>query len=105
MKILYDTSVLIPALLTGHANHPLAFQTLISSTQEDVQGYISAHSLAELYSVMTRLPQPLKLSPEEAHRIILDLLTVLVAVDLAAEDYKKCIGESIFTSACGWGDF
>lgn len=66
MKVLYDTSVLIAALLVEHANHALAFPQLELARRGEVKGYISTHSLAELYSVMTRLPQPLRVFPNEA---------------------------------------
>jgi hypothetical protein len=39
-----------------------------------VQGYLSTHSLAELYSVITRLPLPLRVAPDEAEAVIMDLL-------------------------------
>lgn len=92
MKALYDTSVLIAALLTEHANHTLAFPKLALARQGEVQGYLSTHSLAELYAVMTRLPPPLRILPDKAERAIADLLEYLEAVPLVAEDYQKVIG-------------
>lgn len=78
MKVLYDTSVLIAALLLEHENHDLALSRLETARQGVVKGYVSTHSLAELYSVMTRLPQPLRVLPDEAEAAIADLLDRLL---------------------------
>ncbi len=91
MKVLYDTSVLIPALLTDHTSHSLAFPQLEMARKDDIHGYLSAHSLAELYSVTTRLPKPLRILPGEAQAMILRLLKYLVPVELSAEDYRQAI--------------
>lgn len=93
MKILYDTSVLIPALLTKHANHLIAFPQLQVAKQGEVQGYLSTHSLAELYSVTTRLPKPIGVSPESANAMVSDLLEYLVSVELSTEDYRRAIAQ------------
>lgn len=55
------------------------------------QGYLSTHSLAELYAVATRLPSPIGVSPEGTKAIILDLLEYLVPVELSASDYRQAI--------------
>ncbi|MGB3789623.1 MAG: PIN domain-containing protein [Phormidesmis sp.] len=91
MKVLYDTSVLVPAIISGHPNHSLTFPCLAMAKQKDVQGYLSTHSLAELYSVLTRLPNPLKVSPDEARAIVMDLLGYLVPVSVSADGYKTLI--------------
>jgi predicted nucleic acid-binding protein len=91
MKILYDTSVLIAALLVEHANHDLAFPQVELARRGEVEGYISTHSLAELYAVMTRLPRPLRVLPDEANAAIADLLEYLKPVPLLAEDYQRAI--------------
>ncbi len=91
MKVLCDTSVLVPAIISGHPNHSLAFPCLAMAKQKDVQGYLSTHSSAELYSVMIRLPNPLKVSPEEARAVIFDLLESLTPVSVSADGYKTLI--------------
>lgn len=91
MKILYDTSVLIAALLVEHSRHALVFPKLELAKRREVQGHLSTHSLAGLYSVMTRLPLPLQVLPNEAKAAIADLLEYLEAVSLVAEDYQKVV--------------
>ena len=91
MKALYDTSVLIAALLVEHPNHTAALSRLELARRGEVRGYLSTHSLAELYSVMTRLPPPLRVTPKEAVVILTDLTKYVEPVPLVANDYQRAI--------------
>ncbi|MEO1395947.1 MAG: PIN domain-containing protein [Cyanobacteria bacterium J06634_5] len=93
MKILYDTSVLVPAVVTTHPNHALSLPQLENALRKDVLGFLSAHTLAELYSVATRLPVPHRVSPSNAQTIIKNLLGYLRVVALSAEDYQSVIAK------------
>ena len=91
MKVLYDTSVLIPAFISGHEHHSLSFPQVNLAKRDDVQGYLSSHSLAEFYATTTRIPKPLRLSSDEAYATILRFLKYLTPVELSAKDYRKAI--------------
>jgi predicted nucleic acid-binding protein len=93
VKVLYDTSVLIAALLVNHPNHYLTLPKLEMAQRREVHGYVSTHTLAELYSVMTRLPKPLQVSPDEALSAIADLVEYIEAVPLLPEDYQTAIAQ------------
>jgi predicted nucleic acid-binding protein len=105
MKVLYDTSVLIAALLVGHSSHSGAFKALKLSQTRKVHGYLSAHSLAELYSVLTRLPKPLQVSADEAQTLVSDLVQYLEVVPLVAEDYFEAISTMVALKLSGGGIF
>jgi predicted nucleic acid-binding protein len=105
VKVLYDTSVLIAALLVEHTSHALAFPLLELARQGEFQGYLSTHSLAELYSAMTRLPQPLRVFPAEAVAILVDLIEYLEPVPLVAEDYQEAIARMANLQLTGGGVF
>lgn len=105
MKVLYDTSVLLAALLVEHANHGLAFPQLELARQGTVQGYLSTHSLAELYSVMTRLPPSLRVLPDEAEAVIVDLLDYLEPIPLLAAEYQQAIRQMVELRLVGGGIF
>lgn len=105
MKVLYDTSALLAALLVEHANHGLAFPQLELARQGTVQGYLSTHSLAELYSVMTRLPPPLRVLPDEAEAAIVDLLDYLEPIPLLAAEYQQAIRQMVELRLVGGGIF
>jgi len=95
MKLLFDTSVLMPALMANHPSHAVAFSAFQVAEQENVQGYLSTHSLAELYSVMTGIPKPLRATPDEAQLLILQLLEILEPVSLTVEDYRLAIANAV----------
>ena len=66
MKVLLDTSVLVAAVLEKHPDHARALAVLDRVQTKKDEGFISAHSLAEMYAVLTRLPSPFRHSPEQA---------------------------------------
>jgi predicted nucleic acid-binding protein len=66
MRVFLDTSVLLAAVLQKHAAHERAFAVLERVQDGRDEGFISAHSLAELYSNLTKLPPPFRHSPEQA---------------------------------------
>lgn len=49
MKVLFDTSVLVPAIVTRHAQHDICWHWLEDARPAQFQGVVSTHTLAELY--------------------------------------------------------
>jgi predicted nucleic acid-binding protein len=66
MKIFFDTSVLIASVVQEHESHERAFLVLDRVQSGRDEGVISGHSLAEMYGVLTKLPAPMRHSPEQA---------------------------------------
>jgi predicted nucleic acid-binding protein len=66
MKVFVDTSVLIASVLEKHESHTRAFAILERVQNGKDEGFISAHSLAEMYAILTKLPAPFRHSPEQA---------------------------------------
>ncbi len=56
MKILFDTSTLIAALLDKHPAYDSAYFWLDAVLEGEHEGVVSAHSLAEVYNKLTRIP-------------------------------------------------
>jgi predicted nucleic acid-binding protein len=80
-----DTSIAIAAILADHKAHELAEEGLRESTTT------IAHVAAETYSVLTRLPPPLRLMAADAASIIEARLPTR-RVALTAEHHAKAIG-------------
>lgn len=57
MKVLYDTSVLIAALLVNHPNHWLALPKLEMAQRQEVHGYVSTHTLSWSHCATSNLDQ------------------------------------------------
>lgn len=70
MKVFFDTNLVVAACLEDHEHHERAFQLLERVLAKKDTGYISAHALVEAYSVMTRLPKPLRVAPSLAARLL-----------------------------------
>ena len=56
MKVFCDTNVLVAAFLQGHPYHSSARPVIERVKARADQGFVAAHSVAEAYAVLTRLP-------------------------------------------------
>jgi predicted nucleic acid-binding protein len=92
MRVLLDTSILVAALIETHTFHELAFNWLEKAKDKSYEGVISAHSLAELYAILTRLPVQPTISPKEAQQLIkASVIDVFEIVPLLPRDYDSVI--------------
>ena len=55
MRVLADTSVLVPALVEAHEHHARASPTLDRAASGEVDLVVAAHALAETYATLTAL--------------------------------------------------
>lgn len=60
-----DTSVLVAALQSWHEDHERSL-TAVAEALEEPPVVVPYHALLETYSVLTRLPKPLRLAPKTA---------------------------------------
>jgi predicted nucleic acid-binding protein len=95
-RVLFDTSVLIPAMIASHANHAIAVRWLGSAIARELRLVLAAHSLAECYATLTRLPVPHRVEADRALALIrgnlLDRARAVI-VALSAEDYVQVIDD------------
>jgi predicted nucleic acid-binding protein len=94
VKVLFDTSVIIAASLPQHPSHIPCFSQLQAVKTSQIHGYLSTHSLAELYSVLTRMPSKPRMSPQAVDLLISRLLKYLKAVPLEQSDYQAALKAS-----------
>lgn len=98
MRVFFDTSVLVPALVDQLSNHNSSFAVYYSYTSGENSGYCSTHSLAETYSVLTALPLPKRISSIEARMLIEEsILHRLQVVELDQSAYRHAL-ESVSSS-------
>lgn len=105
LKVLFDTSVIIAALLPKHPNHISCFAQLQSAELNQTQGYLSTHSLAEVYSVMTRMPSQPRISPQAAQSLLERCLQYLESVSLETGDYQAALAQMAALNLPGGGIF
>lgn len=89
MRVLLDTSVIVPALVDQLPNHAVCFSTFVALTNGEERPVCSAHAIAETYSVLTALPVRRRIHPTDAARIIeQSLLPRFHVVELTTDDYR-----------------
>jgi AbrB family looped-hinge helix DNA binding protein len=92
MDIFFDTTVLVAASSSSHPHHTQAFPALRRVATRRDNGFISTHSIAEVYAALTRMPVEPRIHPVEAARIVTDnLLPHFEAVALTKEDYLEAM--------------
>ena len=92
MKILFDSSTLIAASVQNHPKHESAFSWLKKAKNSEVEGYVSAHTLLEVYSVLTRTPFQPKIIPAHARRLIDTNVTSLMnVISLEMKGYNEIL--------------
>jgi predicted nucleic acid-binding protein len=92
MRVLFDTSLLVAAMVEGHPAHSLALPWLQRTKARLDTGLIAAHTLAELYAILTRLPINPRISPALALQLIRsNILDTCTVVALSYTDYVSLL--------------
>jgi predicted nucleic acid-binding protein len=97
--IFLDSSVLYPVFFAQHQHHAPSSKLFHSCTPQTAS--CAAHSLAELYSTLTRIPPPFRASPRQALECILEIPLRLSLVSLNPEDYLACLKQSSVLAVAG----
>ena len=99
MSVLLDTSVLVAAMVESHPAHEQALPWLQRIQDGTETGLVAAHSLAELYAILTTLPVRPHIPPTVAQQLIQhNILNRFEVVFLSDEDYVAVIDH-----LSGWG--
>ena len=92
MRTLFDTSVLVSALVDQLVNHEAALDALDRYGLGEHEGYCSAHTLAECYATLTALPLQTRIVPGEAVMLVEEnIVGRLSVVDLSVDDYRNVL--------------
>lgn len=92
MRVLFDTSVLVAALVQPHPVHSRAIHWLKRAKAHEFDMRISSHTLAELYAVLTTLPVSPRITPEMSWRLIHENIEpIATIVSLSSSDYMAVI--------------
>jgi predicted nucleic acid-binding protein len=93
MRVLLDTSVLVPALVPALPQHEKAAPHLESAHRGETRLIISSHALAECYSSLTALPVSPTVTPGQARRLIEENIAEAAEeiVRLGGREYLKVL--------------
>lgn len=90
MKVYFDTSVLVAAVVEGHPHHGPAWRVWEHAAERGREAFISGHGMAEVYAVLTRTPFTPRVYPGEAWRILEEtILPSVKVIVLTANEYRS----------------
>ncbi len=93
MRVLFDTSVVVAALVEAHPMHPRAFPWLQRSRDRKIDSVIATHSIAEAHAVLSSLPISRRVAPSAAWALLEhSVLPYAQTVDLSASDVREVVG-------------
>ena len=100
MVVFFDTSVLVASSASGHNHFVQASAAMARVANGKDKGFVSQHSIAEVYSALTRMPVVPRIHPLEAARIIRDnILMNFETIAIEQEDYLEALK---IVSESGW---
>ena len=99
MKAFFDTSALIPVFLEDHEHHERSLKAFAGADKR--RNYCAAHSLAEVYSTMTRLPGRHRLSGEQVLLFLENIRERLTLIALTGDEYLVAIMEAAEAGVIG----
>jgi predicted nucleic acid-binding protein len=102
MKVFCDTNVLVAAFLQGHPQHHAARPVVERVKAGKDQGFIAAHTLAEAYAVLTRLPGSEQVAPTVAWQLISEnVLQDFTVITLTGKEYADTLEHAAANGVAG----
>lgn len=92
MKALFDTSVLVAVFLGDHEHHEASLDAFLRF--EKRQACCAAHSLAEVYAILTRLPGKHRVGCEQTMLFLEEIRQHLTIVAIGEEEYYAAIQQA-----------
>jgi predicted nucleic acid-binding protein len=103
MKVAFDTSVLVAALLSSHRDHLRALAWLGAVSDRRLNGVVGAHALAEVWSVLTKLPVSPPITAASARAAVGDILAGFEVVPPTVQIYvgalDRCASKGLRSGA------
>ena len=99
-KWYFDTNVLVATVISQHVHHLPATAVMQEMLRHGHRGYLSVHSLTEVYSVLTRTPFVPRISPGMARQMIeAQILPQMTLVSLDSDEYMDVVRRA---AEAGW---
>jgi predicted nucleic acid-binding protein len=100
VTVYFDSNVLVAAAIASHPHHGQAEEAVALVRANKNKGVFSAHGLAELYAVLTRLPLTPAVYPSEAWQILKEnVLAHFELIALTADEYRAAVQHC---AVAGW---
>ena len=92
MKVFFDTSVLVGAFYGDHPRHAACLRLLEDASKKT--HFCAAHSVTELYAVMTRLPVRPRITPEQGLLFVENVRDYFAVITLSAAEQFEAVAEA-----------
>jgi len=92
MRAFFDTSVLVPVFYGDHVHHRASLDLFVQFDRES--GCCGAHSLAEVYATLTRMPGRHRISGEQAMLFVGNLRERLTVIALDGDEVARALADS-----------
>lgn len=92
MKSFFDTSVLVAAVLASHEHHDRSLAVFAEADRKT--GCCAAHTLAELYATLTRMPGRQRIVSDQALLFLDEVEERLELIYLNAREYRLAINRA-----------
>lgn len=101
MNGFFDTSALVPVFYGDHVHHRPSLDRFIQF--DKTTGCCGAHSLAEVYSTLTRMPGKHRISAEQAMLFIGSIRERLTIIALTGDEYAEALQAASGLGVVGGG--
>jgi predicted nucleic acid-binding protein len=101
MKAFFDTSVLVPVFYGDHVHHAASLDLFIQFNKSTA--CCGAHSLAEVFSTLTRMPGKHRISGDQAMLFIGSIRERLSIIALSGDEYANALLASSALGVVGGG--
>jgi predicted nucleic acid-binding protein len=93
VKALFDTSVLVASSIREHPSFAWSSTWVKRALRGEIEGFISTHSMAELFAILTAHPKT-RFPVTQATQAIEALLRSLQPIALDASDYRAALARA-----------
>ncbi len=102
MRVLFDTSVLVASVIEAHPLHDRCLPWLEKARRQAIEFLVAAHSIAELYAVLSAYPTRPRIAPGVAARLVRENVAAAAeVVALSGADYESAIQATAEMSLSG----
>ncbi len=101
MKGFFDTSVLVPVFYGDHVHHRASLELFIQF--DPATGCCGAHTLADVYSTLTRMPGKHRISGEQAMLFVASIRERLAIIALDGDEYADALQSAAALGIVGGG--
>jgi len=99
LKAFFDSSVLVPVFYGDHPRHQTSLAVVLAFQRK--QAACAAHSLAEVYSTLTRLPLKPRISAEQAMLFLETMRERFTLIALDDKEYFAAIEQAAEAGVTG----